>query len=139
MKIIMPEQAHGKIKDTHGKMFTVVFRRKNDKVERDADTGEKKIIAHAGDLRSMNCRTEVKSKLATPNGEGRKYRFSDHDLVSVYDMQAKGYRSFAWENVVTLKAFGEEYIVLSKQTREYCNENPESDVAKKVEDSGIEF
>jgi hypothetical protein len=139
MKIIMPETAHQKIRDTHGKLFTVVFRRKNDKVEKDAETGERKIVAHAGDLRQMNCRTEASAKRTTEEGEGKKYSFSAHELVSVYDMHKKGFRSFAWKNVVLLKAFGEEYVVLSEQTKAYCNENPDSDIAKKVEKSGIEF
>jgi hypothetical protein len=139
MKIIMPEQAHAKISDTHGKIFSVVFRRKRDKVERDKDTGEKVVVAKAGDLREMNCRTEVTSKRVTPNGEGKKYSFSAHNLVSVYDMQKKGYRSFAWENVVILKVNGTEYVVLSSQTLDFCQTNPESEVAETVRDSGIEF
>jgi len=139
MNIILPEQAHAKIKESHGKIFSVVFRRKNDKVEKNPETGERVVVAKAGDLREMNCRTEVKSKLATPNGEGKKYVFSAYDLVSVYDMQVKGYRSFKWSNVVTMKINGKEYIVLSEQTLEYCRENPESDIAKKVKNSGMEF
>lgn len=139
MKIIMPEQAHSKIKDTHGKIFSVTFRRKRDKVEKDQNTGEKKIIAHAGDLRKMNCRTEANSKRKTPDGEGKVYSFSSHNLVSVYDLHAKGFRSFAWENVITAKLGGEEYIVLSNQTLDYCRTNPTSEIAKKVAKSGIEF
>jgi len=138
MKIIMPEQAQNKIKNTHGKIFSVVFRRKRDKVERDPNTGEKVVVAKAGDLREMNCRTEVKSKLATPNGEGKKYVFSQHELVSVYDLVAKGYRSFAWKNVISMKVNGEKYIVLSEQTLDYCQTHPTSEIAKIVESSGIE-
>ena len=138
MKIIMPEQAHEKIKESNSKFFTVVFRRKKDKVEKDPVTGNRIIVAKAGDLREMNCRTGVKSHLTTPNGEGRKYSFSAHDLVSVYDMRAKGYRSFAWANILTLKISGEEYVVLSPQTLEYCQENPDTILARKVEESGIE-
>lgn len=138
MKVIMPEQAHQKIQDTHGKVFSVVFRRKRDKTAKDPQTGEKVIVAKAGDLREMNCRTEVKKHRKTPNGEGKKYVFSEHDLVSVYDLKVKGYRSFAWKNVLVLKVGGEEYVVLSPQTIAYCHENPNSEIAKKVEDSGIE-
>lgn len=139
MKIIMPQQAHEKIEGTDGKIFSVVFRRKRDKVERDKETGEKKIVARAGDLRKMNCRTKVTSRRKTPNGEGRAYKFSDYDLVSVFDLQADGYRTFAWANIVFLHVNGEEYIVLSDQTLAYCRDNPDSDVANAVQNAGIEF
>jgi hypothetical protein len=139
MKIIMPEQAHDKIKESHGKIFTVVFRRKRDKVEKHPETGEKVVVAQAGDLREMNCRTEVKSKLKTPDGEGKRYVFSEHDLVSVYDLRAEGYRSFAWKNVISMKINGEEYVVISEQTRDYCQTNPDSDIAETVKNSGIEI
>ena len=139
MKIILPEQAHQKILDSHGKIFGVVFRRKNDKIERDSITGERRVIARAGDLREMNCRTKVKSKLHTPDGEGKKYIFSQHNLVSVYDLKKQAYRSFKWENVIFLKMNGEKYIVLSPQTLEYCKKEPESELAKNIKDSGIEI
>jgi hypothetical protein len=138
MKIITPEQAHEKIENSHGKIFSVIFRRKKDKIEKSPKTGERIITAKAGDLREMNCRTEVKSKLRTPNGEGKKYVFSEHDLVSVYDLREKGYRSFAWANILVLKINGTEYIILSPQTLEYCKQNPDTIMARKVEESGIE-
>jgi len=121
-----------------GRFLAFIFRRKRDKVERDPNTGEKVIVAKAGDLREMNCRTEVKSKLRTPDGEGKKYIFSEHELVSVYDLVAKGYRSFAWKNVISMKVNGEKYVVLSEQTLDYCQTNPTSEIAKNVENSGIE-
>ena len=138
MKVIMPEQAHEKIKSSNSKFFTVVFRRENDKVAKDPNTGERIVVARAGDLREMNCKTGVKVHRKTPNGEGRKYSFSAHDLISAYDMVAKGYRSFKWANILTLKIGGEEYVVLSPQTLEYCQENPDTIMARKVEESGIE-
>lgn len=138
MKIILPEQAQEKINDTHGKIFSVVFRRKRDKIEKN-EHGEKVVLAKAGDLREMTCRTEVKSKLKTPNGEGKKYVFSEYNLVSVYDLKKKAYRSFSWKNVIKMKMSGEEYIILSEQTRDYCKKNPDSEIAKIVQNSGIEF
>jgi hypothetical protein len=134
--IIMPEQANKKIKNSHGKIFSVIFRRKTDKIVN--KDGQKVIVAKAGDLREMTCRTEVRSKLHTPNGEGKKYNFSEKHLVSVYDMQKKAYRSFSWENIIQLKIRGKEYIVLSSQTLQYCKENPNSNIAKKVEENHIE-
>jgi ketosteroid isomerase-like protein len=137
--VIMPETAHKKIKELGNKFFSVTFRRRRDKVERDPDTGEKKIVARAGDLREMSCQCGVKKYRKTPDGEGKKYVFSEHDLVSVTDTKIKQYRSFAWANILTLKASGQEYVVLSEQTKEYCLANPESEIAQKVKEAGIEF
>jgi len=138
-KIILPEQAHNKIKESNGKTFTVVFRRENDKLAKDPNTGERIVVAKKGDIREMNCRTGVKSKRKTPNGEGKKYVFSQYDLVSAYDMQVHGYRSFKWANILTMKYRGSEYIVLSPQLIDWCQNNPDDKITKKVRDSGIEF
>lgn len=80
------------IENTKGKIFTVSFRKKD------------------GSIREMNCRLGVKKHLrskkpmASTTSHIEKY-------VTVYDMQAKGYRTV---NLSTLKKFkcGDKEVVV---------------------------
>jgi len=139
MKIINAEKANEMIKKNGTKIFHATFIRKHDKVEKDQQTGEKILVAAAGTLREMTCRTKVKKHLKTENGEGRKYNFTDRRLSSVYDINAKGYRSFSWDHLVMLKMAKEEYVVLTENCRQFCLNNPEHQIAQAVADSGIEL
>jgi hypothetical protein len=76
---------------TEGKIFSVKFVKRT-----------------TGEIREMVARTGVKAHL---KGGDAAYKFSDKGLVSVYDIQAKGYRTIALEGIVSLKSGGEVYEV----------------------------
>ena len=52
-----------------------------------------------GELRTMNCRMGVTRHL---KGGSKAYDASAHQLITVYDIQKKGYRSIALEGVVSV-------------------------------------
>jgi hypothetical protein len=57
-----------------------------------------------GSVRQMLARTGVK-----PDGGGeRSYNPSDHNLLLVWDLQAKGYRTIPADNLIRIKAHGRE-------------------------------
>ena len=68
-----------------GQFFSVTFKRRTDKRERNKVTGQMETIARAGDLRSMVCRTGVKKHLT---GEGAAYSFRDKGLLPVWEVAA---------------------------------------------------
>lgn len=68
----------------NGQIFTVVFEKKD------------------GTMRTMNCRRGVKKHLAG----GKSTIKHKPNLLSVYDMQAKGYRCINLETVVSIKTAG---------------------------------
>ena len=74
-----------------GRFFTVVFVKRS-----------------TGDQRTMNCRQRVKKHL---KGGDAAYSFTDKGLVSVYDVQAEGYRSFPLDGLTELHASGVTYKV----------------------------
>ena len=71
------------------KFFTVCFEKRSDQ-----------------SLRVLNGRLRVKKHL---KGGDKAYTFNDKDLVSVYDVQAKGYRAIPMEGVKWIRAGGSEY------------------------------
>lgn len=78
-------------KEGSGKLFSVTFRRRTD-----------------GQIREMNCRFGVKSKL---KGGKASYDPKKKDLMVVWDVQAEGYRSIPREAVETVVHNGMTYIV----------------------------
>lgn len=70
------------IKETHGKIFSIRF-----------------IKRTTAELRSMVCRTGVKSHLA---GGDPAYDPKKHNLIWVYDMAKKGYRSIPKEGITEI-------------------------------------
>ena len=72
------------------KFFTVTFIKKN------------------GEERILNGRRGV---VKYTTGEGLKFAPADYGLLTVYDMQAKGYRMITCGNITALKIGGSEYIV----------------------------
>lgn len=92
MKVLKREDAVRLIKGLEdGKFFTVVFRKRT-----------------TGELREMNCRQRVVKHL---RGGEAAYSFESKGLVSVYDVVKKGYRCFALNALMVVKANGEEYVV----------------------------
>lgn len=60
-----------------------------------------------GEFRTMNCRKGVTKHLA---GGHAAYNPAHHNLLWVYSLDAKGYRSIAIEGIVSLKMDGVTYI-----------------------------
>mgnify|MGYP003641663368 CR=1 FL=1 len=77
------------IKQTKGKFFTVEFVKRT-----------------TGELRKMNCRTGV-SKGVT--GAGKTYDPEEKGLVTVWDTQAKSFRSISIEGIISVTADGVEW------------------------------
>lgn len=75
--------------ETDGKIFSVRFKKRTD-----------------GSIREMICRTGVKKYLKDdPKKPG--INFKANNLISVYDMEAKGYRSIPLEGVIGFKSGGD--------------------------------
>ena len=92
MKNITEAEAKEIIDKVKGEFFTVTFLKRS--------TGEERI---------MNCRKNVKKYLA---GGERSYEFEEKNLIPVFDVQKMGYRCIPIENILKIKADGEEYQVV---------------------------
>jgi hypothetical protein len=68
---------------TNSRMFTVVFRKAN------------------GEIRTMLCKTGIKKHLSKKPNK-RSYKKSSN-TINVFDMEAKQYRSFKPESVISFK------------------------------------
>lgn len=75
-----------------------------------------KFIKADGSLRSMNCRFGVKPK--TPSKTGKRYNPESHDLVCVFDMDARGYRTFNYDRLISVKSNGVTYD-FTENTEDY--------------------
>ena len=135
-KTITADKAHELIKQHGKKWFWVAFTRKSDKIGKDSD-GNKIIVARAGDIRYMCARTGVTKGRKTPNGEGRKYGFTEKRLSSVWCRQSQGYRAFGWDNLVYLKIGGKKYVVVNEAARQFAKKNPDHEMTKAMEDNGV--
>jgi hypothetical protein len=91
MELIEREKLVDKLKSTHGKIFSVCFIKRTDNSKR-----------------VMNARFGVKSHL---KGGKLPYEPKEKELLSVFDMNKKGYRSIGIENIISAKISGGEYIV----------------------------
>ena len=60
-----------------------------------------------GEIRIMVARTGVTSFLS---GRGRKFKDSDHNLLTVFDMQKQGYRCIPLESILELNHHGKREI-----------------------------
>jgi len=129
--IITADKAEELIKANGSRWFWTAFIRKTDKKGRDQN-GDRILIAKAGDIRYMCARTGVTKGRKTPNGEGRKYNFSEKRLISVWDRQAKDYRAVSKDHMVYLKCGGRKYVVLTDATTKFCKENPTHEMSKAV-------
>lgn len=98
----MNMQMYQRIIDTDGKIFTVKFFKRSN-----------------SELRVMNCRLGVKKDL---KGDGPKYDAFSKGLITVYDMQAKGYRNINMECVISITIGGKEIM----------NENLVEDIRKQL-------
>jgi hypothetical protein len=83
-------EARQLIKSAKGRIFSATFVKKN------------------GEVRRMSARTGVKRYVT---GTGMKYKPSDYDLVTVFDMQKKLYRSINIGSLMSLTVNGTRYEV----------------------------
>jgi hypothetical protein len=88
---ITAKAAAALLTSTKGRIFSVTF-----------------IKRTTGETRTMVARTGVTAHL---KGGDAAYSFSANALLSVYDLQAKGYRSIPLDAIVSLKEGGELYTV----------------------------
>ncbi len=84
------------IKAQDGKTVTVTF------IKRGID----KVTGKKGERRVLNGRLGVKKHL---KGGELKYNPKDYDLLTIFDMQKKGYRSIALDTVESVVAAGITY------------------------------
>ncbi len=77
------------IQQTRGKFFTVQFVKRT-----------------TGEIRKMNCRTGV-SKGVT--GVGKTYDAKEKGLVTVWDTQAKNFRSINLDGIISITSQGVEW------------------------------
>lgn len=87
---ITPEQARDLIKNTNGKIFTVVFFKKD------------------GTPRVMNARLDVKKYL---KGGTLSYKPDEKGLIPVFDMQGGAYKMVNYKTITSLKIGKNTYIV----------------------------
>lgn len=83
------------IRNSEGRFFTVKFIKRTD-----------------GSVREMNCRTGVVKHL---RGGDAAYNFSEKGLISVYSLDAEGYRTIPIENILELRFGGNTYKVKPTQ------------------------
>ena len=85
-----PEQLRYVLKNSKGKIMTVVYKKKN------------------GELRTINLRTGVKQNIT---GKGMNYDPDTHGYVIVWDMQKKNYRTLNPDTATILKGMGKTYTI----------------------------
>ncbi len=61
-------------------------------------------------VRSMNCRSSVKSHL-TPKSEKVRKDVEDHQHITVFDMNWVGYRKINIDTIISIKKKGVVYLV----------------------------
>jgi len=135
-KIITADKAEELIRKHKGKIFWVAFTRKTNKKKRNPETGEMVFVARKGDIRYMSCRTGVKAGV---KGVGRNFDPKEKRLISVYDIQKKGYRMFSKDHLVYLKIARKKYVVLTENAREFCLKHPEHEMTKAVKANRVEL
>jgi hypothetical protein len=79
------------IEGLRGKFFTIEFIKRSN-----------------GELRVMNCTSNYQSKLA---GGDAAYNFGEKQLVPVWDLQKKGFRSIPLDSVLRIRFAQETYEV----------------------------
>jgi len=92
MENISLEEAVIKIKESEGKIFSVVFEKRT--------TGEfRKLIGRLGVHKDVN-------------GTGLRYDPASKQLMTVYDMQNQGWRMINMEGLTQLQTQGEAYVII---------------------------
>lgn len=90
MKTINRTKAKELIKESKGKIFAATFTKKD------------------GSHRLMNARLK---KYISKTGRKAPYKAENYDLIPIYDMKAKGWRSLNLKNLITLSINKTKYII----------------------------
>lgn len=90
LEIVTKEEAAKLAMNTRGKLFDVVFRKKN------------------GDIRRMNARTGVKKHL---KGGELSYDPLEKGLLPVYDVRKKAYRMINLNTITSIRIGKQKYLV----------------------------
>ena len=90
MKTINKHKAKELIKDSKGLIFSTTFTKKN------------------GDHRLMNARLK---KYISKTGRKAPYKAEDFNLIPIYDMKSKGWRSLNLNTLITLSINKTKYII----------------------------
>ena len=90
MKTINKTKAKELIKDSKGKIFSTTFVKKDNTI------------------RTLTSRT---GKQYTPTGKAAPYKPSDYNLISLYDMKVKGWRSLNLNTLITLSINKTKYLI----------------------------
>lgn len=93
MKLVDRKQALDLMKSTNGKIFSVVFVKKD------------------GTDRKMNCRLGVKKGV---KGIGLKFNPSEYDLLTVYDLQKSAFRMISLKTLRAIQINGEIFTIYEK-------------------------
>jgi hypothetical protein len=89
------ERILGEIERNGNQIFSVTFARRNDKVE------DGKIVARAGDRRTMRCRLHVKKDVQGVQHD-RKGRDRSNRIVTVYEMagERSGFKCIPVDGII---------------------------------------
>lgn len=90
MELKTPQEIAQLIRQTDGRVFTVKFVKRTNH-----------------EVRTMNARLGVKKYLA---GGEKKFSDAEKGLITVFDMQVGGYRSFPVDNVIGATIDGVSYV-----------------------------
>lgn len=91
MNKITRENAEKLIKSSNGSIFSVQF------------------IKADGSVRDMTARLGVSKYV---NGRGQSFEPNEHDLITVFDMQAKGYRMIKLETLRQVTCDGKTWAIV---------------------------
>jgi len=91
MNKITRENAEKLIKSSNGAIFSVQF------------------VKADGSLRDMTARLGVSKHV---NGKGMSFEPSEHDLICVFDMQAKGYRMLRLDTLRHVTTDGQTWAII---------------------------
>ena len=94
MKTINRTKAKELIKESKGKIFSATFT----KVD--------------GSHRLMNARLK---KYISKTGKAAPYKAENYDLIPIYDMKSKGWRSLNLKTLITLSINKEKYLIEQEQ------------------------
>ena len=98
MKTINKTKPKELIKESKGKIFSTTFLKKD------------------GSHRLMNARLK---KYISKTGRKAPYKAENYDLIPIYDMKSKGWRSLNLNTLITLSINKEKYLIEQEQVSHF--------------------
>ena len=102
MKTINKHKAKELIKDSKGLIFAATFTKKD------------------GSHRLMNARLK---KYISKTGRAAPYKAEDYNLIPIYDMKSKGWRSLNLNTLITLSINKEKYLIEQQEVSHFAFDN----------------